>query len=89
MQRLDKGEILRIVAADYGVGKNVVSNWRQNRANLERFANNACGAMTNRKAFDLAEYNKIDSASFFIFDVIIDVRLSRSRLHGFCVDMFI
>ena len=76
IQRLDKGEILRIVAADYGVEKNNVGNWRRNRANLERFASNACGAMTNCKAMNLAEYDKIDSASFFILDVIIDVRWS-------------
>ena len=79
MQRLDEGEILCIVAADYGVEKNTVSNCRRNRANLKRFASNACGAMTNRKAMNLAEYDKIDSALFFILDVIIDVRLSRSR----------
>ena len=79
MQRLDKGEILRIVAADYGVEKNTVGNWRRNRSNLERFASNARGAMTNRKAMNLAEYDKIDSALFFILDVVIDMRLSRSR----------
>ena len=79
MQRLDKGEILRIVAADYEVEKNTVGN----RANLERFARNACGAITNRKAMNLAEYDKINSDLFFILDVIIDVRLSRSRDYRF------
>ena len=34
--------------------------------------------MTNRKAMNLAEYDKIDNALFFILDVIVDVRLSRS-----------
>ena len=57
MQRLDKGEILRIVAADYGVEKNTVGNWRRNRANLERFASNACGVMTNFETMNLAEYD--------------------------------
>ena len=52
-------EILRIVAANYGVEKNTVGNWRRNHANLGRFASNACGAMTNRKAMNLAEYDKI------------------------------
>ena len=79
MRRFDKGEILSIVTADYGVEKNTVGNWRRNRANLERFASNACGAMTNRKAMNLVEYDKIDSALFFILDVVIHVQLSRSR----------
>ena len=83
IQRLDRGEILRIVTADYGVEKDIVGNWRRNRANLERFASNACVAMTNRKAMNLAEYDKIDSALFFIVDVIIDERLSRSRDYMF------
>ena len=83
MRRLDKGEILRIVAADYGVEKNTVGNWRRNRANLERLASKAWGAMINRKAMNLAEYNKIDRALFFILDVIIDVRLSQSRDYRF------
>ena len=62
MQRLDKGKIPRIVAVDYGAEKITVGNWRRNRANLERFASNTCRAMTNRKAMNLAEYDKIDSA---------------------------
>ena len=78
MQRSDKGGIFRIVAADHGVEKNTMGNWRRNRVNLERFASNACGAMTNRKAIKLAKYDNIDSALFFIFDVVVDVRLSRS-----------
>ena len=85
VQRLDKGEILRIVAVDYGVEKNTVSNWRRNHANLERFASNACGAMTNRKAMKLVEYDKIDSALFFLLDVLIDVRLSRFREYVFAL----
>ena len=80
---MDKVEILRVVAADYGVEKNTVGNWRRNRANLERFASNACGAMTNRRAMNLAEYDIIDSALFFILDVIIDVRFSPSRDYRF------
>ena len=83
MQTLDKGEILRIVAADYGVEKNTVGNWRRNRANLGRFASNACGAITNCKAMNLAEFDKIDNILFFILDVIIDVRLSRFRDYRF------
>ena len=79
MQKLDKGEIPRIVAVDYGVVKTTVGNWRRNRANLEPFASNACDAMINRKDMNFAEYNKIDSDLFFILDVIIKVRLLRSR----------
>ena len=71
MQTLDKGDILRIVAADYGVEKNTMGDWRRNCANLERFARNTCGAMTNRKAMNFAEYDKIDSALNFLFDVVI------------------
>ena len=73
MQRLDKGDILSIAAVDNGVEKNTVGNWGRSRDNLERFTNNACGAMTKRKAMNLAEYDEIDSALFFILDVIIDV----------------
>ena len=67
MQRLDKGEIFCIVAADYGVEKKTVGNWRRNRSNLERFASNARGAMTNRKATNLAEYDKIKCQVSFFF----------------------
>ena len=35
--------------------------------------------MTNCKAMNLAEYDKINSTLFFILDVIINVRLARSR----------
>ena len=42
IQRFDKGEIFRIVAADYDYGP---ENCRRNRVNLERFVSNACGAM--------------------------------------------
>ena len=83
MQKLDEGEILRIVAANYGVEKNTVGDRRRNRANSERFASNACGAMTNLKAMNLAQYDKIDSALFLIHDVFFDVRLSRSRDYTF------
>ena len=75
--------MLRIVTADYEVETNTVGNWRRNRANLEQFASNACGSMSNRKAMNLAEYDKIDSALFFIIDVIFDVRFSRSRDYRF------
>ena len=71
IQRLDEDEFLRIVAADYGV------------ESAQRFVSNARGAVTNRKAMNLAEYDKIDSAVFFILDVVIDVRLSRSRDYMF------
>ena len=83
MRRLDKDETLRIVVAGYDVEKNTVGDCRRNRANLERFASNACGAMTNRRAMNLAEYDIIDSALFFILDVIIDVRFSPSRDYRF------
>ena len=39
--------------------KNTVRNWRRKHVNLERFASNECGAMTNRKPMKLAEYDKI------------------------------
>ena len=71
------------------VEKNTVGNWRRNRAHFERLASNAYGAMTNREATNFVEYDKIDSALFFILDAVIDMRLSRSRDYMFCVDMFI
>ena len=87
MRRLDKGEILCTVAADYGVEKNTVGNWRRNRSNLERFASNACAAMTNCKSMNLAEYDKIDSALFLMWFLMCDC-------HGlviicFCIDVLI
>ena len=41
--------------------------------------------MTNRKTINLAKYDKIDSGLFFILDVVIDVRLSRSRDYMFLI----
>ena len=82
IQRLDKGKILRIVAASYRVEKNTVGDWRRNCDNFERFASNTCGAMTHRKTMKLAEYDKIDSVLFLI-RMVIDARLSRSRDYMF------
>ena len=70
MQRLDKGKIFRIVAADYEVEKN------------------ACGAMTNRKAMNLAEYDRTVLYSLFLMWLLM------CDYHGlviicFCVDMLI
>ena len=36
MQGLDIGEIIRFVAADYGVEKNTAGNWHRNRASDAR-----------------------------------------------------
>lgn len=37
IHRLDKGESLKKVAQDYGVGENTVGDWRRNRKQIENY----------------------------------------------------
>lgn len=67
IRRLDEGEIIRNVAADYGVGETTVGDWRRNRACLERFATISGDAITSRKTMKPAEYDKIDKGLFLWF----------------------
>lgn len=67
LRRLDKGEIIRHVAADYGVGEVTVGDWRRNRSNLEQFAITSGNAITTRKSMKSAEFDKIDKALFLWF----------------------
>ncbi|XP_051153380.1 jerky protein homolog-like [Leptopilina boulardi] len=67
IRRLDKEEIIRKVAADYGVGKTTVGDWRRNRSKLEQFGIIFGDAMTSRKTMKPAEYDKIDKNLFLWF----------------------
>ncbi|XP_046737740.1 jerky protein homolog-like [Diprion similis] len=67
IRRLDKGEIIRNVAADYGVGETTVGDWRRNRSHLEQCATISGDAMTSRKTIKPAEYNKVDKGLFLWF----------------------
>ncbi|XP_043465305.1 jerky protein homolog-like [Leptopilina heterotoma] len=67
IRRLDKGEIIRKVADDYGVGETTVGDWRRNRSELEQFRIISGNAMTSRKTMKPAEYDKIDKGLFLWF----------------------
>lgn len=69
LKRLDKGETLKKLAAEYGVGEVTVGDWRRNRSKLEQFTSNKCsGILSNsRKSMKSAEYNKTSEALFMWF----------------------
>lgn len=85
IKRLDKGELIRNVAADYGVGEVTVGDWRRNRFNLEQFAIKSCGLMTSRKTIKHAEFDKVDKALFLWFTQMREKGLpvSGNILHSF------
>lgn len=75
IRRLDKGEIIRNVAADYGVGETTVGDWRRNRSHLEQFATISGDAMTSRKTMKPAEYDKVDKGLFLWFTQMREKKL--------------
>ena len=90
MQTLDKGEILRIFAADYGVEKNTVGDYRRNRAKLERFASNACAVQWQIVRLWISQSMiklTVLYSSFLMWLLMCDWH--GLVIIGFCVDMFI
>jgi hypothetical protein len=67
IKRLDKGESLRSVAKNYGVGISTVSEWRKNRKKIEQWCSVLASPAPQRKSMKKGEYNKIDETLYLWF----------------------
>lgn len=69
LKRLDKGETIKKIAAEYGVGEVTVGDWRRNRDKIEKFASEKCSdkSSNERKSMKKAEYEKTSEALFLWF----------------------
>lgn len=69
LKRLDNGETLKKLAAEYGVGEVTVGDWRRNRDKIEKFSTNKCSNISTcvRKTMKKSEYEKTSEALFLWF----------------------
>lgn len=69
LKRLDKGETIKKLAAEYGVGEVTVGDWRRNRNKIEKFSSEKCSEKWSceRKSMKKAEYEKTSEALFMWF----------------------
>lgn len=68
LKRLDKGETIKKLAAEYGVGEVTVGDWRRNRQNLEKYSSGKCSEnASDRKCMRKSEYEKTSEALFLWF----------------------
>lgn len=69
IKRLDKGETIKKLAAEYGVGEVTVGDWRRNRLKIEQFCSQACSedSAQRRKSMKKAEYEKTSQALYLWF----------------------
>lgn len=69
IKRLDKGETIKKLAAEYGVGKVTVGDWRRHRLEIEQFCSQQCSEDTaqTRKSMKKAEYEKTSQALYLWF----------------------
>lgn len=69
LKRIDQGESLKKIAADYGVGETTVGDWRRNRNKIEQFSSVKCVDLTtsDRKSMKKSEYEKTSEALFLWF----------------------
>ncbi|GBM16148.1 hypothetical protein AVEN_163162-1 [Araneus ventricosus] len=65
LKRLDKGETLKKLAAEYGVVEVTVGDWRRNRSKLEAFPTNKCSDLSlDRKSLKKSEFEKTGEALY-------------------------
>lgn len=62
LKRLDKGETLKKLAAEYGVSEVTVGDWRRNREKIDRFSSGKLP--TYRKSIKKSDYEKTSEALF-------------------------
>ena len=76
LNRIDKGELLKNIAAEYGVGTSTVSDWKKNRKEIEDFCFKMItkDSLQNRGTVKKARNESLDDALFIWF--------SEKREHG-------
>ncbi|GBL72403.1 Jerky -like [Araneus ventricosus] len=68
LKRLDKGETLKKLAAEYGVGEVTVDDWRRNTSKLEAFSTNKCSNLSlDRTSLKKSEYEKAGETLYMWF----------------------
>lgn len=69
LKRIDRGETLKKIAADYGVGETTVGDWRQYRNIIEQFSSVASVniSKSDRKSMKKSDYEKTSEALFLWF----------------------
>uniref|UniRef100_H9GL84 HTH CENPB-type domain-containing protein n=1 Tax=Anolis carolinensis TaxID=28377 RepID=H9GL84_ANOCA len=66
LKRLDKGETIKKVANDYGVGKVTVGDWKRHRLEIEKWCSFRVtnGALKERKTMKKCDYEKVSEALY-------------------------
>uniref|UniRef100_A0A1B6G8K7 HTH psq-type domain-containing protein n=1 Tax=Cuerna arida TaxID=1464854 RepID=A0A1B6G8K7_9HEMI len=68
LKRLDNGESLTKIAAEIGVGKATVSDWKKNRLKIEQFSTTTSKkTLKDRHHVTVSVNEKIDEAVFLWF----------------------
>lgn len=69
LKRIDRGETLKKIAADYGVGETTVGDWRRYRNKIEQFSSVASVniSTSDRKSMKKSDYEKTSEALFLWF----------------------
>lgn len=67
--RIDKGELLKNIAAEYGVGTSTVSDWKKNRADIEDFCSKMVSkdCLSDRRMATKAKNDHLDEALYLWF----------------------
>ncbi|XP_062829389.1 zinc finger protein with KRAB and SCAN domains 7 [Anolis carolinensis] len=66
IKRLDKGETIKMVASDYGVGRVTVGDWKRHRLEIEKWCSSRVtdGALKERKTMKKCDYEKVSEALY-------------------------
>lgn len=70
LKRLDKGESIKKIAVELGVGKVIVGDWKRKRSDIEKWVNervSAGGSGLSRKTMKKGEYEQTSEALFLWF----------------------
>lgn len=69
LQRIDKGECLKKIAEEYGVGTSTVSDWKKNRIKIEEFCFKMISkdSLEGRGTIKKAKHEQLDDALFVWF----------------------
>lgn len=67
IRRLDKGDLLKNVASDLGVGVSTISEWKKQREKIEKWSSVLTSPQPSRKTMKTGEYQKVDDALYLWF----------------------
>ncbi|GBN37905.1 Jerky -like [Araneus ventricosus] len=68
LARLDKGESATKLAAEFGIGKATIRDWKKNRSKIEQFISTTSErTLKERKALKVSHHENIDEALYLLF----------------------